>query len=114
MLELEWFDGRQYDDHDHQDSRYLIDNSIEFCRIRVTVGGEFLDPVREGAVQHGHAEDQHEFDLEPDGSEPTALDDQAIPASQATIMAGVMIALSSRRSITLKVSDCTEPASAAQ
>ncbi len=29
-------------------------------------------------------------------------------------MAGVMIALSSRRSITLKVSDCTEPAAAAQ
>ena len=34
------------------------------------------------------------------------------PASSDTTIAGVMMALRSRRSITLKVSDCTDPVSA--
>src|SRR4029079_7899673 len=36
------------------------------------------------------------------------------PSTQVTIIAGLMIALSRRRSITLKVSDCREPGSASQ
>ena len=39
---------------------------------------------------------------------------QTLRASQVTAIAGLMIAFSSRHSITLKVSDCFDPTSASQ
>ena len=44
---LEWLDGRQDDDSDHHDRRYLIDNTIEFLRMRISVEAEFVYPMRE-------------------------------------------------------------------
>jgi len=44
---LEWLDGHQDDDGDHQDRWYLIDYTIEFLRARISVEAEFVYPMRE-------------------------------------------------------------------
>src|SRR5664280_226947 len=42
-LWLEWLDHRQQHDEDHQNSRYLIDNTIVFLTVPIVVGCELLD-----------------------------------------------------------------------
>jgi hypothetical protein len=45
--ELERLDGRQYHNNDEENSRYLIDNTIEFLGMPISVKAEFIYPVRE-------------------------------------------------------------------
>ena len=46
-LWLEWLDGCQQHDDDHQNCRYLIDNTIEFRRARIAVEGKVAHPLGE-------------------------------------------------------------------
>ena len=107
-------DHHQDHDADHQDCRYLIDNTIEFFRVPVPVGGEIADPPHQKAVQRGQHQHQGELGVKPAATETTAVQASQSPSTQVTTIAGLMITVSSRRSITLKVSDCGEPGSASQ
>ena len=80
----------------------------------IAVGGEVAHPARKKAVQGGEPDDQDHLGLQPACDIGTPVHASHRPSAQLTTMAGVMIAWSSRRSITLKVSDCLEPGSASQ
>ena len=49
-----------HENHDtyHQNSRYLIDNTIKFLTFDVTVGGKCFYPTNEEAVNGGHHQHQ--------------------------------------------------------
>ena len=60
-LWLERLDGGQQYDEDHQNRRYLVDNTVVFLTVRVLVGGELLNDASKMAVHAGQYEHQCEF-----------------------------------------------------
>jgi len=103
---------------DHKDCRHLIDYAIEFQGMTVAIGGRNRRAAAEKKkpCRPEKHEDQGDFGLQgqPEGVPVPPFQTSHRPRTQLTTMAGVMIAVSSRRSIILKVSDCLEPTSAAQ
>ena len=101
--------GKQ-DDADEQHGRHLVEHAIPGRRLRPLVALEPADMRGEDAV--AGQQQNHQQQLRRAASRRStgpATVASANPASRVTTMAGVVIALSRRRSITLKVSDVSEP-----
>src|SRR5580700_4835070 len=70
----ERLEHHQEHDEDHQDRRYLIDDTIEFLRMPVAVVAEIIDPADKKSVHGRHR--QHQDDL---GGEPMRHVPVAVP-----------------------------------
>ena len=78
-LWLERLDHRQQHDEDHQNCRYLIDNTIVFLAMPVVVGGELLDENSQMAMQAGQYEHQRQLGVKPRRCQPAAAPGQPRP-----------------------------------
>src|SRR4030095_10045260 len=63
-------DDHQNDNKDHQDRRYLIDNTVEFLAIGIPVNRKILHPARKSAMDSRQEEYQKEFPVNPRRSVP--------------------------------------------
>src|SRR5262249_62036683 len=61
----ERLDDREDHDADHENCRYLIDNSIELLRVAIAVGGKIAHAAHKKAVQRGEPDDQGHLGLQP-------------------------------------------------
>ena len=105
-------DDHQNHDADHQQRRDLVGNAVETRRPRVPIHGKVLGPYGEQRRDRPTAERREKAWRET--SRPltnrSALKRRAqTPSTQLASIAGVVMYRSSLRSITLKVSDCSEP-----
>src|SRR5712692_3569947 len=64
---------RQDHDEDHQDRRHLIDNSIKFCGMAVSVMIEITHPAHHESVQSRKNEGEKDLRLQPGRTEPVAF-----------------------------------------
>ncbi len=114
VFRLKRLNDHQYDDQNHQNRRHFIDDSPMFGRAHIAVFSKKSGRLGEVAVQAGHQHDQQQFCMQPATPETEDFPSHPETGDPVTIMAGLMMKRSNRFSITLKVSDVSEPGFAAQ
>src|SRR5438132_12122749 len=58
---------RKDDDADHENGRYLIENSIELLRMAIAVGGEFAHASHKETMQSAQRDNQHQLSMQTAG-----------------------------------------------
>ncbi len=105
----ERFHNHKYDYYDHQYRGHLVHQPPVTGRAPVLVATEGFCAAAEIDMGHSQRDNQRDLGMQPAATETVNGPGKVKPNTQVIIIAGFMIKRMSRCSMTLKVSDCTEP-----
>ena len=106
---LKWLHHRQDDDQNHERRRDLVQDSIKTGWPLIGVLSESTHTASEIAVQSSKTKNQDEFRVPPAIPPISGQIDEVNPVKKTRIIAGLTMALRSRRSMILKVAETSDP-----